>query len=158
MLPAWAVTTLAANTQLVKGFDRIVLIRKAGKTVDVAGMTGKTVIVDTSFKDIMKSLVVNGNAMRAMSFAGRLQKFRGHNAALDKIQKSLEEYLETKRQAFPRFYFLSNDELLEIWLAEGNDSLEGVLHCYTGSLGFARRALEHGRTHAGEKQRAVRGA
>ena len=36
------------------------------------------------------------------------------------------------------------DELLEIWLAEGTDSLEGVLHCYTGSLGFARRALEHG--------------
>lgn len=36
------------------------------------------------------------------------------------------------------------DELLDIWLAEGNDSLTGVLHCYTGSLPFARRAIEHG--------------
>jgi TatD DNase family protein len=36
------------------------------------------------------------------------------------------------------------DELLDIWLAEGHDELEGVLHCYTGSLPFARRALEHG--------------
>jgi TatD DNase family protein len=36
------------------------------------------------------------------------------------------------------------DELLEIWLSEGGDTLEGILHCYTGSLGFARRAVEHG--------------
>lgn len=36
------------------------------------------------------------------------------------------------------------EELLEIWRSEGGGALEGVLHCYTGTLDFARRALDHG--------------
>jgi len=35
-------------------------------------------------------------------------------------------------------------ELLDIWLAEGRNELRGVLHCYTGTLAFARRALDAG--------------
>jgi TatD DNase family protein len=35
-------------------------------------------------------------------------------------------------------------EVLELWLAIGGGSLEGVLHCYTGTLEFARRALDAG--------------
>ena len=34
------------------------------------------------------------------------------------------------------------DEMLDIWHAEGRGGVAGVLHCYTGTLDFARRALD----------------
>jgi TatD DNase family protein len=35
------------------------------------------------------------------------------------------------------------EELLDIWRAEGRGEIRGVLHCYTGTLDFAQRALRH---------------
>ena len=53
-------------------------------------------------------------AVDAVHRPGLLAQLAEANKTLAEVQRGLEQYLETKRQAFPRFYFLSNDELLEI--------------------------------------------
>ncbi|CAH8607108.1 unnamed protein product [Heterobilharzia americana] len=70
--------------------------------------------VDKSYKDVMRKVQKVPLAMRAATQPGLLDTFRNNNQLLDQIQKCLEAYLESKRSVFPRFYFLSNDELLEI--------------------------------------------
>ena len=72
--------------------------------------------VDKSWKMIMKQTNDDPNALKAGTHdRNRRDIFRSHNANLDQIQKDLEDCLEIKKiMAFPRFYFLSNDELMEI--------------------------------------------
>ncbi|XP_039385897.1 dynein heavy chain 14, axonemal isoform X4 [Mauremys reevesii] len=76
--------------------------------------------VNNKWKEIMACTEDNPNALRAATTAGVLEMLQTNNAHLEKIQKSLEDYLEIKRMIFPRFYFLSNAELLDI-LAESKN-------------------------------------
>jgi dynein heavy chain, axonemal len=70
--------------------------------------------VNKGFKDLMFKTYTNPIVIDRCRQEGLLDQLVRFNKELDSIQKSLEDYLQTKRKAFPRFYFLSNDELLKI--------------------------------------------
>lgn len=69
------------------------------------------------WKDVTQQMYTAKTAISATHFVKPpilLEKLNKMNDKLELIQRALEKYLETKRHIFPRFYFISNDDMLEI--------------------------------------------
>lgn len=62
----------------------------------------------------MRKVDKNPLALKIFTDIDLLKTLKKNNQELEQILLYLEAYLESKRVVFPRFYFLSNDELIEI--------------------------------------------
>nr|WAW84832.1 axonemal dynein heavy chain 10 [Halisarca dujardinii] len=71
-------------------------------------------IIDKTFKKIMSDTTKNSKVLDSCHAPNRLQDLEMLSTGLEKCQKSLNDYLDSKRNAFPRFFFISDDELLSI--------------------------------------------
>ncbi|KAJ8284497.1 hypothetical protein COCON_G00033470 [Conger conger] len=70
--------------------------------------------IDKMFKKIMMDTVKDPVIKKCCLVPNRLTDLQGLSDGLERCQKSLNDYLDSKRNAFPRFFFISDDELLSI--------------------------------------------
>lgn len=76
--------------------------------------------IDKDWSKMMATSLHTGKVVESTSNEGLKATLPVMYAELEKCQKSLEGYLEQKRNKFPRFFFVSNPSLLTI-LSQGSD-------------------------------------
>lgn len=104
--------------------------------------------VNTMWHKLMCRVTENPAALAVVGIDDLQQTLKSCMTKLERVQKGLSDYLESKRTLFPRFYFLSDDELLEI-LSETKEPLKVQPHlkkCFEGihKLKFDEERKIHG--------------
>ncbi|GBP22696.1 Dynein heavy chain 7, axonemal [Eumeta japonica] len=90
--------------------------------------------VSAIYRRYMGSIDKDPHVLEVAGGIGILEAFRIASGLLEKINDGVNNYLEKKRLYFPRFFFLSNDEMLEI-LSETKNPLRVQPHlkkCFEG--------------------------
>ncbi|KAI8425202.1 hypothetical protein MSG28_007025 [Choristoneura fumiferana] len=77
-------------------------------------------MLDKNFKELLRDITTTPNVVQATNKPGLLEKLEDLMKSLNLCEKALNNYLETKRLAYPRFYFVSSADLLDI-LSNGNN-------------------------------------
>ncbi|NXG18699.1 DYH17 protein, partial [Grallaria varia] len=83
--------------------------------------------IDQDFRALMSDAEKTPNVIECTNKPGLYDQLEALQGRLEVCEKALAEYLETKRLAFPRFYFVSSMDLLDI-LSKGTEPLEVSRH------------------------------
>uniref|UniRef100_A0A8C2BI93 Dynein axonemal heavy chain 11 n=1 Tax=Cyprinus carpio TaxID=7962 RepID=A0A8C2BI93_CYPCA len=83
--------------------------------------------IHQDFQSLMSTVVEIDNVIKVTNQPGFLEQLETLQQRLSVCEKALAEYLETKRLTFPRFYFVSASDLLEI-VSKGTQPREVTRH------------------------------
>ena len=83
--------------------------------------------INTEFLTVMKKVYKSPFVLDVMNQPGIQKSLERLADLLNKIQKALGEYLERERASFPRFYFVGDEDLLEI-IGNSKDILRIMKH------------------------------
>lgn len=83
--------------------------------------------INSEFFTVMKKVYKQPFVLDVLNISGVQKSLERLAELLNKIQKALGEYLERERVSFPRFYFVGDEDLLEI-IGNSNDTLRIAKH------------------------------
>jgi dynein heavy chain 1 len=70
--------------------------------------------LNTEFINLLKKVQKTPLVLEVLAIEGIQRTLERFSDVLEKLQKALGEYLERQRSSFPRFYFVGDEDLLEI--------------------------------------------
>ncbi|KAJ9669487.1 dynein heavy chain [Coniosporium apollinis] len=83
--------------------------------------------INGEFLGVMKKVSRSPFVLDVLGISGIQKSLERLADLLNKIQKALGEYLERERVSFPRFYFVGDEDLLEI-IGNSNDTMRVAKH------------------------------
>ncbi|KAI5805001.1 dynein heavy chain, N-terminal region 1-domain-containing protein [Geopyxis carbonaria] len=83
--------------------------------------------INSEFFAVMKKVYKSPYVLDVLNISGVQKSLERLAELLNKIQKALGEYLERERVSFPRFYFVGDEDLLEI-IGNSNDTMRIAKH------------------------------
>ncbi len=83
--------------------------------------------IDSEFVALMRKVSSKPNAIELLNIEGLQRTLERLEDLLSKIQRALGEYLERQRSMFSRFYFVGDEDLLEM-IGNGKDPIKIQRH------------------------------
>ncbi|KAF2861004.1 hypothetical protein K470DRAFT_257348 [Piedraia hortae CBS 480.64] len=97
--------------------------------------------INSEFMSVLKKVYRSPQVLEVLHIPDVQRSLERLADLLNKIQKALGEYLEKERVAFPRFYFVGDEDLLEI-IGNSNDTVRIAKHLRKMFAGISGLVME----------------
>ena len=121
------VVQLLSDVQKTWSFLENLFIHSEEVKKELPEISKQFVIIDVDMRAIMKKGGEVRNILKFCTIDGMYKRLDKIEGELKICEKALNEYLDSKRKAFPRFYFVSVNDLLDI-LSNGNSPMKVNKH------------------------------
>eukprot|EP00798_Chlamydomonas_sp_ICE-L_P023007 gene23007-30199_t len=110
--------------------------------------------IDKEVKEVLKTFAELKNAVECCNRDGLMKFLEKQQSELEICEKALADYMESKRRAFPRFYFVSTADLLDI-LSNGNSPTRVMIHMSKCFQAIEKLKLDNDNPPPGTRPKAL---